>query len=56
MPEPMKDKTDAPVGGPHEMDETMKKPTDGEMDDSTEQEMKDPLSGDMEDSTKMGTS
>ena len=42
MPERMEDNMDAPVGGPQEMDEAMKKPMDGEMDESIEQEMKEP--------------
>jgi hypothetical protein len=56
MPERMEDNMDAPVGGPQDMDEAMKKPMDGEMDESIEQEMKEPVSGDMDDSTENGTS
>ena len=54
MPERMEDNMDAPVGGPQDMDEAMKKPMDGEMDESIEQEMKEPVSGDMDDSTENG--
>jgi hypothetical protein len=56
MPERMENKMDAPPGGPQEMDEAMKNPMDGEMDESTEQELKEPLSGDMGDSTEKGAS
>jgi hypothetical protein len=56
VPERMEDKMDAPVGGRKQMDDTMKEPMDGEMDDSTAKEMKESLGGDMDDSTEKGES
>ena len=56
MPERMENKMDTPVVARREMDEAMKKPMDGEMDDPTDKEMKAPISGGLDDATEKGTS